>query len=121
MKWASFVLLPTIPAILLLAACDRQPRAAEAAPPAASPPANPAPTPSPATLDGAKLRQALASAGSEEQSRAGKAAQAIEAGAYSVALIALEKLLVEGHLTQEQKNLMTSYVALLKEKTQKKP
>jgi hypothetical protein len=71
-------------------------------------------------LDAKKLMDAFASAGAEEQSRAGKAAQALRAEAYPSALKALEKLLAEGHMTLEQKELVTSFVAQLKQMTAKK-
>ncbi|MEO6741338.1 MAG: hypothetical protein ABIP20_13895 [Chthoniobacteraceae bacterium] len=121
MKRPSLAFLSAISSTLILAACDRRPHVAEAAPPATSTPTAPAPPAAPVTLDAAKLRKTLASAGPEEQSRAGKAAQAIEAEAYPAALDTLEKLLAEGHLTPEQKNLVTSYIAQLKQAKKQKP
>ena len=54
------------------------------------------------------------SAGPEEQSRAGKAAQAIRAENFGGALETLEHLLAQGHLTPEQKELVTRYVTQLR-------
>jgi hypothetical protein len=115
------------PAVILsiavfLAACQKQTAAPEpSAPEAKAPAAAPAESKPAVTLDGKKLMEVFASGGAEEQSRAGKAAQALQAEAYPSALVALEKLLAEGHLTPEQKALATSFVAQLKQMTAKKP
>ncbi len=106
--------LPALSAGLLLSACEKQP----ASPPpelklAASAPAAPASEEVPAKVDADKLLQAFGSAGPEEQSRVGKAAQAIRAENYGSALEILEHLLAQGHLTPEQKELVTGFVSQL--------
>jgi hypothetical protein len=102
---------------LLLSACDKQP-STPASPtpepkPAASAPAAPAAAEIPVKVDADKLLQSFGSAGPEEQSRAGKAAQAIRAENHGAALEILEHLLAEGHLTPEQKELVTGFVSQL--------
>jgi hypothetical protein len=113
-----------LPAIVLSATAvlpARERQAATSAPPeVGAPAAAPAEAKAAVTLDAKKLEDAFASAGAEEQSRAGKAAQALRAEAYPSALKALEKLLAEGHMTLEQKELVTSFVAQLKQMTAKK-
>ena len=90
------ILLSALSAGLLLSACDKQP-STPASPtpepkPAATAPAAPAVAEVPVKVDADKLVQSLASAGPEEQSRAGKAAQAIRAENYGAALGILGKL-----------------------------
>lgn len=72
-----------------------------------------APAQAKATVDADKLVEAFGSAGPEENSRAGKAAQAIRAESYVAAREILELLLKEGHLTPEQKELVTGFVGQL--------
>lgn len=125
MKPSTFFLLTGLSTALILSACEKQaaipePPAAEATP-AASTPTAPAPAAAPVTLDASKLLQSFASAGPEEQSRAGKAAQALQAEAYPAALDALEKLLAEGHLSPEQKELVTGFITQLKRVKPAKP
>jgi hypothetical protein len=82
MKLPDF-LLPALSAGLLLSACEKQPsQPGASAPepkPAASTPAAPAVAEATVKVDADKLLQAFGSAGPEEQSRVGKAAQAIRA------------------------------------------
>lgn len=110
-------LVPTLSAGVLLCACGKQPSkpaSPVAEPPsAASTPAAPAVAEAPATVEADQLLQAFGSAGPEEKSRAGKAAQAIRADNYPAAHEILELLLKEGHLTPEQKELVTGFVAQL--------
>ena len=99
---------------LLLSACDKP----QSSPQPSSSPSKPGPA-SPAAptvnIDTDKLLQSMASAGPEERSRAGKAAQAIRARNYEAGQNILELLLAEGHLTPEQKQLVTDIVAQLKQ------
>lgn len=109
--------LSVLSAGLLLSACEKQPSTAQSPTvepkPAASTPAAPAVAEVPAKVDADKLLQAFGSAGPEEQSRVGKAAQAIRAENYDAALEILEHLLAQGHLTPEQKELVTGFVSQL--------
>lgn len=94
---------------LLFSACEKQPTAESK-----STASTPAEARVPVKLDADQLLQSFGSAGPEEKSRAGKAAQAVRAENYAGALETLEHLLAQGHLTPEQKELVTSYVAQLR-------
>jgi hypothetical protein len=117
-------ILPALSAGLLLAACNRSPSTPEAAAPEPKPAANSATTPAAAKVvvkvDADKLLQAFGSAGPEEQSRAGKAAQAIRAENPDAALEILEYLLAQGHLTSAQKELVAGFVSELQKSKQEK-
>jgi hypothetical protein len=104
----SIFFLPALSAVLLFSACEKQPTAESK--PAAS---TPAAAEVPLKLDADQLLQSFGSAGPEEKSRVGKAAQAIRADNYGAALETLEHLLAQGHLTPEQKELVTGYVTQL--------
>jgi hypothetical protein len=119
-----YFFLPALSAGLLLSACEKQPSTSESATaepkPAASTAAAPVVAEVPAKVDADKLLQAFGSAGPEEQSRVGKAAQAIRAENYVAALEILEHLLAQGHLTPEQKEFVTGLVSQLQKlKSQK--
>jgi hypothetical protein len=118
----SITFLSAISAGLLLSACEKQPSTSEAPAPepksAGSSPAVAAVAVVPAKVDADKLLQSFGSAGPEEQSRAGKAAQAIRAENYGAALEILEHLLKQGHLTPEQKQMVTEFVAQLQKSKQ---
>ena len=109
--------LSALSAGLLLSACEKQPSTSEspsAEPkPAVSTPAASAAAEVSAKVDADQLLQAFGSAGAEEQSRVGKAAQAIRSENYGAALEILEHLLAQGHLTPEQKVLVTGFVSRL--------
>ena len=111
-------LLPPLSAALLFSACEKRPSTAgsQSTEPkaAASTPAAPAVAEVPVKLDADQFLQSFGSAGPEEQSRAGKAAQAIRAENFAGALETLEHLLAQGHLTPEQKELVTRYVTQLR-------
>ena len=117
-------LLSTLFAALLLSACEKSPSTAQ--PPIAEPksaagtPAAPAAAEVPMKVDADQLLQKFGSAGPEEQSRVGKAAQAIRAENYGAALETLEHLLAQGHLTPEQKELVTGFVSQLRKLTPQK-
>lgn len=102
---------------LLLSACEKRPSTSEsptAEPkPAVSTPAASATAEVSAKVDADTLLRAFGSAGAEEQSRVGKAAQAIRSENYGAALEILEHLLAQGHLTPEQKVLVTAFVSQL--------
>jgi hypothetical protein len=118
----SFV--PALSSVLLLTACEKQPSMPESPKveprPAASAPATPAVAATPVTVDADKLLQSFGSAGPEEQSRVGKAAQAIRAENYGIALEILDLLLAQGHLTPEQKELVTGFVTQLQKAKEEK-
>jgi hypothetical protein len=109
--------LSAVTAGLLLFACEKQSSTSES--PTAEPksvastPTTPAVAEVPPQVDADKLLQAFGSAGPEEQSRVGKAAQSIRAENYGAALEILEHLLAEGHLSPEQKELVTGFVSQL--------
>lgn len=105
--------LPALSAGLLFSACERQPATPES-PTAETKPATPAVAGAPVKLDADQLLQSFDSVGPEEKSRVGKAAQAIRAENYGAALETLEHLLAQGHLTPEQKELVTAYVTQLR-------
>ena len=90
----SIFIFSALSAGLLLSACDRHPSTPEApAPepkPAAKTPTTPAAAKGVVKVDADKLMQVFGSAGPEEQSRAGKAAQAIRAENSDAALEILE-------------------------------
>ncbi len=115
MKLTPFI-LPALSAGLLLSSCEKPAPGPDAqkvdSKPEKSTPAASAAVESPA-IDADKLLQGFSSAGPEEKSRVGKAAQAIRAESYSAAREILEHLLKEGHLTPEQKELVTGFVAQL--------
>ena len=118
------IILAALSAGLLFSACEKQPPKSEAPAPELKPVANAAATPAvaevPVKVDADKLLQSFGSAGPEEQSRVGKAAQAIRAENYSSALEILEHLLAQGHLTPEQKELVTGLVSQLQKSKQDK-
>lgn len=122
MKRSLFLSVASVSISVIFVACEKTPLT-PVSPAPEMPPAPPASVDSQpvVALDAKKLMAAFASAGPEEQSRAGKAAQSIEAEVYPSALGTLEKLLAEGHLTPEQKELVTSFVGQLKQMTAKKP
>ena len=109
---------------LLLSACEQQPSTPEARAPESKPVASPTATPTvaeaPVKVHADKLLQSFGTAGPEEQSRVGKAAQAIRAENYGAALETLEHLLAQGHLTPEQKDLVTGFVSQLQKSKQEK-
>jgi len=116
----SIFFLSALSAGLLLSACEKQPATPEP-PPAESKPAAPAVAGVPVKLDADQLLQSFGSAGPEEKSRVGKAAQAIRAENFGAALETLEHLLAQGHLTPEQKELVTGYVTQLQKLKQPTP
>jgi hypothetical protein len=103
---------------LLFSACEKPPSTpgSQSAEPkaAASTPAAPAVADVPVKVDADRFLQSFGSAGPEEMSRVGKAAQAIRAENFGGALETLEHLLAQGHLTPEQKELVTRYVTQLR-------
>lgn len=103
----------------LFSACEKQPVTSEP-PTSVSNPTTSIPS-TPVKLDADQLLQSFDSAGPEEKSRVGKAAQAIRAENHEAALKTLEQLLAEGHLTPEQKELVTGYVAQLQTWKQANP
>jgi hypothetical protein len=107
-------LLPALSAGLMLSACEKQPTTSESPTAEPKPAAASAVAEVPVKVDADKLLQAFGSAGPEEQSRVGKAAQAIRAENYSAALETLEHLLAQGHLTAEQKELVAGFVSQLR-------
>ena len=117
MKLPLFLIAP-VSAAFLFSACEKPPSAAEsqsAKPNAAANTPSPPPVADAAVkLDADKFLQTFGSAGPEEQSRVGKAAQAIRAENYGAALETLEHLLAQGHLTPEQNELVTGYVTQLR-------
>jgi hypothetical protein len=116
--------LPALSAGLLLSACEKPPATSKSPPaepkPAMSTPAAPAVAEATSKVDADKLLQGFGSSGPEEQSRVGKAAQAIRAENYGAALETLEHLLAQGHLTPEQKELVTGFVAQLQKSKREK-
>src|SRR5688572_19249414 len=110
MRLPLFLLSP-LSAALLFSACEKPPSTPESQPAepkaTASTPAARAVAGVPGKVDADQLLQSFGSAGPEEQSRLGKAAQAIRAENYGAALETLEHLLAQGHLTPEQKELVT--------------
>lgn len=114
MKPSTF--LPALAAGLLLTACEKRPNApkGEAVPENSMPPAS-APAQAKPAVDADKLLEAFGSAGPEEKSRVGKAAQAIRGESYAAAREILELLLKEGHLTPEQKELVSGFVGQLQQ------
>lgn len=66
-----------------------------------------------AKVDADQCLQAFGSAGAEEQSRVGKAEQAIRTENYGAASEILEYLLTQGHLTPEQMVLAPGFVSQL--------
>ena len=108
--------LATICAAALLSGCDKQSSTPE--PPKSEPkPAANTTAPAAEKVSVDKLLELLSSAGPEERSRAGKAAQAIRAESYPAAQKILELLLSEGHLTPEQRDVVTSTILRLKQIT----
>lgn len=106
---------------LASSACDKRPIAsAEPIPVESAPAATPAPA-SPVAVDAEKFLQSFGAAGPEELSRVGKAAQAIRAQNFTSALETLDHLLAQGHLTPEQKQLVTDVVAQLRKLKPAKP
>src|SRR5687768_11212349 len=111
-------LFALMPAGLLFSACDKPPSTSDSqsaeAKSAASTPAPSVVAEAPVELDADQFLKSFGSAGPEEQSRVGKAAQAIRAENFAAALETLEHLLAQGHLTPEQKDLVTHYVTQLR-------
>jgi hypothetical protein len=89
--------------------------------PAASLPNAPASASATAAVDVDNFLRLFGSAGAEEQSRVGKAAQAIRVENYGAAVVILQKLLTEGHLTPQQEELVTGMVKELQKSKPTKP
>jgi hypothetical protein len=107
------IILPILSAGFLFSSCEKpsaapEPRAVKLKAPAASP--GPA---APVKVDADLLLKSFGMAGPEEQSRVGKAAQAIRAENFGSALEILEHLLAQGHLTSEQRELVKGFIAQL--------
>lgn len=102
---------------LLLSACEKRSSTSESSlaepKPALDTAATPAAKEAPTKVDADQLLQKFGSAGPEEQSRVGKAAQAIRAENYGAALEILQHLLAEGHLTADQKEVVTGLITQL--------
>lgn len=114
------VIVPAIFAGLLLSSCKKPPTTRqpgiEATAEKASSVVSSSPVPAtPAKVDVDVLLKSFGTAGPEEQSRVGKAAQAIRAENFSSAVEILEHLLAQGHLTPEQTQLVKVFVARLNE------
>ncbi|MCI0536589.1 MAG: hypothetical protein L0Z50_15320, partial [Verrucomicrobiales bacterium] len=88
---------------------------------ASSLPNAPASAPATVVIDADNFMQSFGSAGAEEQSRVGKAAQAIRVENYPAAVVILQKLLTEGHLTPQQKELVAGTMKELQKSKPTKP
>ncbi|MCI0539790.1 MAG: hypothetical protein L0Z50_31670, partial [Verrucomicrobiales bacterium] len=86
---------------------------------ASSLPNAPAPAPATVVVNADNFMQSFGAAGAEEQSRVGKAAQAIRVENYGAAVVILQKLLAEGHLTPQQKELVAGMVKELQSRPTK--
>ena len=72
-------------------------------------------------IDADEFLRSFGSAVVEEQSRVGKPAQAMRVENYNAAVVILQKLLAEGHLTPKQKELITGMVVKLQKAKPTKP
>lgn len=138
------VLLSALSAAFLLPACEKrpaspatptpEPKLAATTPTATTPPpataaavpAAPASTPPaaptvPARVDADEFLRSFGSTGPEEQSRVGKAAQALRAENYASALEILDHLLAQGHLTPEQKQRVSGVISQIRASPPSKP